>query len=252
MTVCERNKNAKRGRWRRIALGALTGALMLGALGQAQSSGDAAVEDVEQLLRFCEHDFHEYDRVKMAFETAFPIGSSASELLEVIEKSPGYIRGFHRYRVPDLSVGTEPKFFAYWYGYKCPSKEGNQDIWQIILLSSEEGNLTALELAIFFEDENFSTRGIPFLFENFGSEDAGKRALWSITGKGTNRRRVQEIMENAGLKKFRTYEKDGQITDQYRRFPNKYSILSRLGNFNVWVLNWIFDKDGLLKTLDIN
>ena len=234
-----------------IVQSAMRGLLVLGIVSGFVACDQAENGDIKQQLQFCRYDYRDYSRIKSAFEATFPIGSSASKLIGAIEKSPGSMRGFHHYPVKDYSVKSTTKLYAYWYGYNCEEENKNNNIWTILFIINEKNILESIEFSLFFEDDNFSEREIIFDFENFASEDAGRRALWSITGNGTSRQHVQEIMEAAGLKKFQTYKQNSQVIDQYRKFPDKSSIAARIGNYNVWVLNWRFDMENHLEHLDI-
>ena len=211
---------------------------MSGQIGQATSAG---------FFRFCEYDSADFETLEAEFNRRFPVGSNAERLIETIGQSTGYEALWEKKPWPPAESGEALAHYIYVYAYPCPLNQGNKNYWHFIFITDLENNITKSEFRLFFVDENFKARGIPFRFENFRSRDEARKALWSLTGDGTTRGAVEELMGRVGLKRQKV--KSNQSIDKYRKYPDKRSLGYQLSGYGIWVLLWEFDDNGRLKRL---
>ena len=221
-------------------------ALVTLLLGCLTVMADNKEKEIDQLFRFCEREAGNFESVKSEFEHAFPVGSDVTDFVNAVKKNPGFRRAqWSPTLQPDKSRSASNSY-VYALDYPCDLDHGNRDIWYIIIVTDLENKITQKIFRIFFEDENFRIRGIPFQFENFHNARSIQKALWSITGKGTPRDEVQRLMREAGITWRRAYLEPGKRFDEYRKFPDPTDPVLQFGGGRSWIMRWeISDTDQL-------
>lgn len=200
-----------------------------------------------EFFRFCKYGTADFETLEAEFIRRFPVGSKAERLIETIGQSTGYEALWEKKPWPPAESGEALAHYIYVYAYPCPLYQENKNYWHFIFITDLKDNITKSEFRLFFVDENFKTRGIPFKFENFRSREEARKALWSLTGEGTTRNAVEELMSKVGLKRQKV--KSNQNIDKYRKNSDTRNLGHQLSGYGTWVLLWEFDDNGRLKRL---
>ena len=238
----------------RLGPALVTCVVMCASLNCSASEALDNSEKENEFYSFCEYGAEDYEDLKAELTERFPVGSDAEPLIQTIQRSPGHENWWNKKVTGDLKYSTDANRFGYGYSFRCAIEDGNINHWHVLFITdmAEESKIAGFQFSIFFEDENFSARGIPFHFENFGKGPDRENALWSIAGKRTPRNKVREIMLNAGAVDVKKGPKSGKNVDRYKYHLDNESLSVRLGGFYPIIVSFVFSEDGNLRSIQSN
>jgi hypothetical protein len=222
----------------------------------------ASTSEANEFFDVCRYNATDYRRIRRDFAETYKPGLDATELIANLR-----LKFELKYSGPAVDLAYAEKrrhpekerFTAWVFEKTCAISEDNTNRWIIQLLTRKDNRLTGSELRLIFDDNDFTARKQPFNFDHFlvrmpdGSEPAEK-ALWSLTGKGTPKTVVQQLMEHAEdgdygeldrVPKYATGRKD-TIIYWYRPYVKKH-LSARMGaEIPRWRIFWIFDENDRL------
>jgi len=260
-------------KWTYVVVIAALGFLCLGECVRADDTTQADLETPplasspkeKGFFDVCRHSADDYERIRSDFAEAYTPGSDATELIAALNA-----RFDLQYNGPSFDLTkiegrldpTDKRFTAWLFEKTCHVGEENRNRWQILLLGDNEKRLTGSELRLFFDDNNFASRNRPFNFDHFrvrrrDGRKPAEKALWSLTGRGTRKASVHELMVNAvdgeygELNRIPTYATGRRDTIIYWYRPHGDKHLSaRMGApFYRWRIFWTFDENERLIKL---
>lgn len=148
-------------------------------------------------LDVCKHDLDTYPSLRAEIDKRHPARSDASSLLANIELTLGSAAS--KKIVTDFLItantdGTTGNSWLYSFNKKCNYSSTYDIEWYIHLLTDLSQRITAINIQPIIRANDFSLIPAPFCFEYFTNDQETQKALWSITGTGTEKKRVLALM----------------------------------------------------------
>ena len=211
------------------------------------------------LSDICQYEITDYQSLKMEIEERYVVGSNVALLQNDFEQYFGTIK--KKELAKDFyfmkNKNEDANSWIYYYSKTCDYVPSYSVQWNIYILTDLAKKITAINLQPILQTTELGLINVPFNFNFFENAKDMSKALWSLTGAGTTKSKILELMLEVGdeygnLETIKIKNPETRLGYRYR-YVAETLIASRIAayEFKYFVI-WEFNDQDELINLSVN